>query len=123
MSARRLCASAELAPGGSIRFELPPLPGRFGPVLLEGFAVRTAAGVHGFLNLCPHRGQPVDVGDGRLFVKGALECQAHGARFDPESGRCTGGPCDGSGLKPLPLEEHGGAIWLREAEQPADDGA
>ena len=119
---RKLCASTELRQGESIRFELAPLEGRFGPVLLEGFALRTDAGVRGYLNLCPHRGQPVDTGDGRLFVAGALECQAHGARFDPVTGRCTGGPCDGSGLSPLHLEEDNGAIWLVEAGDPLDDG-
>ena len=121
---KRLCDAGALAGRASVRFELRPVQGRFGLVPLEGFAVRDASGtVRGFLNVCAHRGQPVDVGDGRLFASdGMLECQAHGARFDPASGRCVSGPGEGGSLKALPLEERDGAIWLREEPEPVDDG-
>ena len=103
-----------LPAGGSVRFPLRPVQGRFGPVLLEGFALRTSGGaVRAYLNVCPHRAQPVDLGDGRLFLpSGEIECSAHGARFDPESGDCTGGPCDGRGLTALAVEERDGALWM-----------
>jgi len=110
----RLCASHELALGASIRF-----PFRRG----EGFAFRTASGaVRAFVNVCPHRGQPVDVGDGRLFLPdGALECQAHGARFEADGGRCVGGPCaPGDALTPLRVMEGDGEVWLSEAEPDPD---
>jgi nitrite reductase/ring-hydroxylating ferredoxin subunit len=98
---------AAVRPGQSVRFPLRQF---------EGFAVRDAAGaVHAFLNLCPHRAQPVDVGDGRLWLPtGEIECQAHGARFDPATGACTGGPCDQRALTQLQFEERDGAAWLLE---------
>ncbi len=102
-----------LQPGGSVRFPLGTVQGRFGPVEQEGFAVRTTAGeVRAYLNVCPHRAQPVDLGDGRLFLpSGEIECSAHGARFDPATGACTGGPCDGRALTPLRVEIRDGAVW------------
>jgi len=80
----------------------------------EGFAYRAPDGaVRAFVNVCPHRAQPVALGDGRLFnAAGEIECQAHGARFDPLTGACVGGPCLGAALVPLPVAERDGAIWL-----------
>lgn len=101
----KLFELADLQSGGSLRFPLPQG---------EGFAVRDASGaVRAYVNICPHRAQPVDVGDGRLWLpSGEIECQAHGARFDPRSGECTGGPCNGRSLTPLPIEERDEAAWL-----------
>ena len=94
------------AVGGSVRF---PLDER-----REAFALRTADGVlRVYLNVCPHRAQPVDLGDGRLYNRaGEIECAAHGARFDPATGACLGGPCDGTGLLSLQIEERDGTAWL-----------
>jgi len=110
----KLFELSRLQAGGSVRFPLSTVEGRFGPVPLEGFALRTRGGaVRAYLNVCPHRAQPVDLGDGRLYLpSGEIECSAHGARFDPDSGACTGGPCDGRGLTPLAVEERDGLVWL-----------
>lgn len=112
----KLFDSRELAAGASVRFPLRTVHGRFGQVLLEGFAIRLSDGsLRAYLNVCPHRGQPVDLGDGRLFTPaGQLECQAHGAYFDAESGLCTGGACPGRSLTALEVEERLGAVWLLE---------
>jgi nitrite reductase/ring-hydroxylating ferredoxin subunit len=114
----KLFDSAALLVGQSVRFELGAVPGRFGPVQREGFALRLADGsVRAYLNLCPHRGEPVDRGDGRLFTGGgAIECQAHGALFDPATGACRNGPCFGRDLTPLEVEEHDAAIWLTKQD-------
>ena len=110
----KLFDSAALQPGQSIRFELGAVAGRFGPVQREGFAIRLPSGaVRAYLNLCPHRVEPVDRGDGRLFTGGgALECQAHGALFNSATGACESGPCFGQGLTPLLVAEHDSAVWL-----------
>jgi len=106
----KLFDRAELQPLGSVRFRLGEMR--------EGFAVLDEAGsVRAYLNVCPHRLQPVDVGDGRLWLKtGEIECQAHGARFHPATGACTGGPCDGRTLTPLRVEERDREVWLAEPE-------
>ena len=107
----------DLPSGGSIRFPLPPVRGRFGPLSVEGFAYRAPDGtVRAWVNLCPHRAQPVDVGDGRLFNSlGEIECHAHGARFDPGTGSCVGGPCPGASLQRLAIEERDAAVWSNES--------
>ena len=98
---------AQLAPRSSVRF---PLDAR-----TEGFALLTRdGGVRAYVNICSHRMEPVDVGDGRLWLSsGEIECQAHGARFDPATGQCTGGPCAGRPLTPLAVEVRDGAVFLR----------
>jgi len=113
---KRLCASDTLRGTGSVRFELGLALTRYGKVPMEGFAIRAADGaVRAFRNVCPHRGQPVDLGDGQLFSKdGLLECQAHGAYFDPSSGLCVRGACPGRSLLSLPVVENEGAIWIEE---------
>jgi nitrite reductase/ring-hydroxylating ferredoxin subunit len=105
----KLFELADLQPGRSVRFPLN--------AAVEGFAVRDASGaVRAYVNICPHRFQPVDVGDGRLWqASGEIECQAHGARFDPSTGACTGGPCNGQPLSRLEIEERDGAAWLLQA--------
>jgi naringenin degradation protein FdeD len=102
---------ADLRPDGSVRFALG--------LGKEGFAVRDLSGqVRAYLNVCPHRAQPVDIGDGRLWLAtGEIECQAHGARFDPSTGACTGGPCDGRPLTRLAIQERDGAVWLLQPFQ------
>jgi nitrite reductase/ring-hydroxylating ferredoxin subunit len=102
---------ADLRPRESVRFAVG--------AGWEGFAVRDVTGaVRAYLNVCPHRAQPVDVGDGRLWLpSGEIECQAHGARFDPATGACMGGPCDGHPLTPLAIEERDGAAWLLQPFQ------
>lgn len=115
---KKLFELSVLRAGESRRFALGTVSGRFGPVPLEGFALRTGAGeVRAYLNVCPHRAQPVDLGDGRLFLpSGEIECSAHGARFDAASGACTGGPCAGHALTTLPVTERDGFLWLPERE-------
>jgi len=115
---RRLCSSAELPPGASIRFPLE----RPRPYAEEGFAHRAPDGtVRAWVNVCPHRAQPVDLGDGRLFnAAGEIECQAHGARFEPATGVAVAGPCPGSRLTSVPVLEDETGVWLRLPEC-ADD--
>jgi nitrite reductase/ring-hydroxylating ferredoxin subunit len=113
---KRVCDLSELAAGASVRFELAPARGRFGGIAREGFALLAPDGEpRAYLNVCPHRGQPVDVGDGRLRLPdGTLECQAHGAIFTAASGTCVGGPCAGAGLTALPLEVRGADVFVRD---------
>ena len=102
----KLFALSDLRERDSVRFPLRPQ--------VEGFAIRVGDEIRAYVNICPHRAQPVDVGDGRLWLpSGIIECQAHGARFDPLSGACLGGPCDGRALTALQLELRDDGAWLK----------
>jgi nitrite reductase/ring-hydroxylating ferredoxin subunit len=104
----------DLSDRASVRFPLPPIRGRFGPLALEGFAYYASDGtVRAWVNLCPHRAQPLDLGDGRLFNSlGEIECAAHGARFEPSTGSCVAGPCPSASLQPVRIREQDGAVML-----------
>ncbi|MFB6372939.1 MAG: Rieske (2Fe-2S) protein, partial [Bradymonadaceae bacterium] len=77
--------------GDVVRFDYETPLGRS----VEGVALRISGEVIAFENVCPHLGLPLDCHTGEfLSDNGAvLLCDAHGARFEPESGRCTMGPC------------------------------
>jgi len=45
---------------------------------------------------------------------GELVCANHGAMFDPGSGRCTFGPCEGAYLDPLEVDLRADAVCLIE---------
>lgn len=72
---------------------------------MEAFVVNHDGGLHAYINRCPHVGTPLDLWpndflaeDGRTIV-----CSTHGALFEPDTGRCTAGPCTGDALTSLPV--------------------
>jgi nitrite reductase/ring-hydroxylating ferredoxin subunit len=79
----------------------------------DAFAVRFHGALLAYLNTCRHQGLPLDFGDGRFFDDAfdALVCCQHGARYEPTTGACVAGPCVGSHLTRLGLEERDGALW------------
>ena len=79
----------------------------------EAFAVRFHGTPLAFLNTCRHQSLPLDFGDLRFFDSeaDALVCVHHGARYAPETGLCVAGPCVGSRLTRLGLEERAGELW------------
>jgi nitrite reductase/ring-hydroxylating ferredoxin subunit len=85
-----------------------------------GLAAMFAApgGVHGYLNQCPHAGGPLDFEGQVLESSGRfLMCARHGAIFEPDTGKCVGGPCRGARLTPLAVHEKAdGSVWLGQAE-------
>lgn len=65
------------------------------------FVVRKEDSVHAYVNRCPHQGARLEYrkdrflsADGRRVV-----CYAHGAHFEPETGRCIEGICLGQSLQ------------------------
>lgn len=104
----RIAAAAALRDGDGVRFR----------VVLDGlkhdaFAVRWRGQVRAYVNACRHQGLPLDFGDARFFDEAfdALVCCHHGARFDPGTGRCVEGPCEGASLTALAVEERDGVLW------------
>ncbi|HEX6859704.1 MAG TPA: Rieske (2Fe-2S) protein [Caulobacteraceae bacterium] len=78
----------------------------YGMVLREGEAVR------GFIDSCPHTGQPLSLFGDRYFTRDGrfLLCSGHGAMFEPKDGACIAGPCVGRALRPWPVAVSDGAV-------------
>jgi nitrite reductase/ring-hydroxylating ferredoxin subunit len=79
----------------------------------DAFAVRWHGDLYAYVNACRHQSLPLDFGDGVFFDDDfdALVCVQHGARYEPRSGVCVSGPCEGGRLTALPLEVRDGAVW------------
>jgi nitrite reductase/ring-hydroxylating ferredoxin subunit len=105
----RICDSGALEDGGlGVRFQVD-VRGR----LVSAFVVRYAGAVHGYLNQCAHVPMEMDWHEGQFFESSGLYlmCATHGAIYEPDSGRCVGGPCRGAHLSKLDVAERDGAVW------------
>jgi len=107
---RLICESAALADSGrGVRFEVD-----YGGRAAPAFAVRYGGRVHGYLNRCAHVAMELDWQEGVFFDLAGhdLLCSTHGARYDPRSGRCLGGPCHGTPLVKLKMVERHGGVYF-----------
>ena len=107
---RVICASDALADGGrGVRFDVE----YFGDAA-PAFAVRYAGRVRGYLNRCSHVAMELDWQEGVFFDANGrdLLCSTHGATYDAATGRCLGGPCNGTPLVKLRLEERNGLVYF-----------
>ena len=107
---RLICEGAALTDGGrGVRFEVE----YFGETA-PAFAVRHRGRVHGYLNRCAHVAMELDWQEGVFFDSDGrdLLCSTHGATYDAASGRCVGGPCNGTPLVKLRLEERNGLVYF-----------
>lgn len=88
--------------GDWLRFDFQDTFGRD----TQGVLFRWRGKLHAFENICPHLGLPLDTHTGDIFdaTGSALLCDSHGARFEPDSGLCTIGPCEGDRLTQLAVE-------------------
>lgn len=107
---QRIAAVADLVEAATIKFQFRR-QGRVG----EGFVARFQGRCVAYENVCQHLPVSLDYGDNRFFTKDGdhFICQTHGALYEPNTGRCVRGPCEGERLRPLPVEEADGIIWLR----------
>ena len=109
-TSRLICESAALTDSGrGVRFEVEHY-GRSAPA----FAVRHRGRVHAYLNRCSHVPMELDWIEGQFFdLEGRdLICSTHGAVYAAASGGCLGGPCNGTALVKLELEERDGKIYF-----------
>jgi nitrite reductase/ring-hydroxylating ferredoxin subunit len=107
---RLICASADLADGGrGVRFEVVRY-GRAEPA----FVIRYRGRVHAYLNRCGHVPAELDWVEGQFFDADGLYliCATHGALYDPATGACLGGRCEGRGLLALSVCEAQGNVYL-----------
>lgn len=112
---RLICRSAELAEAAAgVRFDVE-LEGRVEPA----FAIRWRGRARAYLNRCGHIPVELDYLPGRFFDIGNeyLVCATHGALYDPASGACLGGRCNGIGLTAIPVIERDGGVYLVAASK------
>lgn len=111
----RLDAARNLAEGETLAFFIP-----IAGLQEQAFLLRFEGRLRGYLNRCPHWNVDLDLGDQRFFAPELqmIYCKNHGALFEPASGCCVAGPCVGSRLASLTVEEQVDAVWV-EWEPPA----
>lgn len=106
-----ICPAGDLEEGGlGMRF-----PVTAGMEDATGFVVRYGGNAYGFLNRCAHVPIELDWNEGQFFDSSGLYlmCATHGAVYEPDTGRCAGGPCRGARLRTITVHEHDGKIyWL-----------
>jgi len=106
---QRLCASAELAErGDAVLFDVLQWgqPAR-------GFALRIEGRVVAYLNRCAHVPTEMDWQPGQFLdsERQFIVCSIHGATYEPETGRCVGGPCGRGRLVVIEVEERDGEVY------------
>lgn len=109
-----VCDSDALIEGGKgIRF----------PVTVGGedgsaFVVRYGGQPHAYVNRCAHVPMELDWNEGEFFESSGLYlmCATHGALYEPDTGRCAGGPCRGGRLQPVTVSEHDNKIYWEADE-------
>jgi nitrite reductase/ring-hydroxylating ferredoxin subunit len=112
-NSRLICASSDLEEAGpGVRFEV-----HRGGQTLPAFVVRWRGEAHAYLNRCGHVPVELDWQPGDFFDLSRLYlvCATHGALYDPATGACLGGRCQGRGLVLVPVQERGGGIYIEES--------
>jgi nitrite reductase/ring-hydroxylating ferredoxin subunit len=106
---RLICASSALADSGkAVRFEVDYFGER-----APAFVLRFAGRVYAYLNRCAHMPMELDWREGEFFDSEGrdLICSTHGASYAAASGKCLGGPCGGTPLVSLRVEEQHGSVY------------
>ncbi|MBM3556979.1 MAG: Rieske 2Fe-2S domain-containing protein [Alphaproteobacteria bacterium] len=105
-----LCALDDIADPGTRSFAW----GEFGRVF-RLIVARRGEAVFGYVNDCPHTGQPLDWGaqGPALDPTGTkIQCAGHGAIFRIEDGHCLSGPCKDKSLIPVSVLVSSGKILV-----------
>lgn len=79
----------------------------------RAFALRFDGQVVAYLNRCLHVPTEMDWQPGE-FLDSAREyilCATHGAAYQPQTGRCVGGPCGRGRLTVIEVEERDGQVY------------
>ena len=108
---RLICASEALLDSGrAVRFEVE----YFGEKT-PAFVVRFEKRVYAYLNRCGHMPMELDWREGEVFDLAGrdLICSTHGATYSAASGKCLGGPCGGTPLVSLQVEERDGKVYFK----------
>ncbi len=98
-----LCGSGALLEGGvAVVFDV-----MYEQHMCRAFAIRFNGDALAYLNRCGHVSMEMDYVAGHFFDASGqwLICATHGARYDPHSGECRGGPCQRALIK-IELSEY-----------------
>ncbi|WP_028534885.1 Rieske (2Fe-2S) protein [Paludibacterium yongneupense] len=81
---------------------------------MPAFAIRHGGRVYAYINACRHIPLELDCNEGDIFDLSGhyLICSMHGARYEADSGYCVYGPCRGSRLRRLTVQESDGMVYL-----------
>ncbi len=116
----RVCTSAALKPGESLKFMLPVRG-----TDEECFLINFRGNYHAYVNRCRHVPMAMDWIDNQFFAEHGryLMCQTHNAYYEPSTGECIAGPptACGKSLYRVPLEIDDGVIFARPPEQDFED--
>ena len=110
--AHALCTSGALVEGGlAVPFDVV-----YQGQSCRAFAIRYAGRAHAYLNRCSHVPMEMDYQPDRFFDSTGhwLICATHGALYQPDTGRCVGGPCRGA-LRKINLQEQDGVVHWHTA--------
>ena len=108
---RRVCRRDQLPESGkAVRFGIVR-QGRE----LPAFVIAHGGEVHAYVNTCPHRGTSLDWQPGEVFDESGLYliCATHGALFEPDTGFCIAGPCQGASLQKIPVTVEADHVMLK----------
>ena len=104
-----LCASSALAEkGGAHVFDVL----HYGQPA-RAFALRYEGRVIAYLNRCLHVPAEMDWQPGEFLdsSKEYILCATHGAAYEPQTGRCVGGPCGRGRLTSIDIAERDGEVY------------
>lgn len=102
-----LCSGADMVDGGdAIPFDVV-----YAGQTCRAFAIRFDGKPQAYLNRCTHVAMEMDYQPNKFYdLTGQwLICATHGALYQPDTGRCAGGPCRG-GLVKIQLSEFDGVV-------------
>lgn len=107
--ATRLCAVADVPPGGTAAL-VTELAGK----RVQVMAIRKGADVFVYKNSCPHIGGPLDYPPGKFLTDDGrhIQCYSHYALFRIEDGLCVEGPCKDDRLTQIKAEIRGADVYL-----------
>ncbi|MDB6064285.1 MAG: (2Fe-2S)-binding protein [Pedosphaera sp.] len=110
MSKIKIARADEVTEGNTRKFQFT----RSGGKPAEGFLARFQGQLVAYENVCRHLPLSLDYDDGRFFSRDGQHfvCQTHNAIYEPLTGLCVRGPCEGQSLKPLKIEVVNGEVWL-----------
>jgi YD repeat-containing protein len=110
VSKTKIARASDLAEGQTVKFTYTS-----NGKPTEGFLARYQNQLVAYENKCRHLPVSLDFHDGRFFTQDGeyIICFNHNAIYEPLTGLCVRGPCEGESLKRLKIEEIDGDVWLK----------